>query len=126
MTYVENYFSAVETTDAVANIVTEVFANANAKVTYGAVDTLDKGYTTYVNRRGVTGRDARIEWALGLMNDGDTISDNTTYLFGDGSYWRYKNGCDWTWRTKTKLHNASYSSWFTFRWSNSYTWCHER
>ena len=85
VTYVENYFSAVETTDAVANIVTEVFANANAKVTYGAVDTLDKGYTTYVNRRGVAGRDARIEWALGLMNDGDTISDNTTYLFGDGS-----------------------------------------
>ena len=57
----------------------------NAKVTYGAVDTLDKGYTTYVNRRGVAGRDARIEWALGLMNDGDTISENTTNLIGNGS-----------------------------------------
>ena len=85
VTYVENYFSAIETTDAVANIVTEVFANANSKVTYGSVDTLDKGYTTYVNRRGVTGRDARIEWALGQMNDGDTISDNTTHLIGNGS-----------------------------------------
>ena len=85
MTYVENYLSTVETTDAVANIVTEVIANANSKVTYGAVDTLDKGYTTYVNRRGVAGRDARIEWALGQMNDGDTISDNTTYLMGNGS-----------------------------------------
>ena len=38
-----------------------------------------------MNRRGVAGRDARIEWALGLMNDGDTISDNTTHLIGDGS-----------------------------------------
>lgn len=85
VTYVENYMSAVETTDAVANIVTEIFANANSKVTYGAVDTLDKGYTTYVNRRGIAGRDARIEWALGLMNDGDTISDNTTHLIGNGS-----------------------------------------
>jgi Fe-S cluster assembly protein SufD len=85
VTYVENYFSIVETTNGIANIVTEVIANANAKVTYGAVDTLNKGYTTYVNRRGVAGRDARIEWALGLMNDGDTISDNTTYLMGDGS-----------------------------------------
>jgi Fe-S cluster assembly protein SufD len=85
VTYVENYFSTVETTNGIANIVTEVIANANAKVTYGAVDTLNKGYTTYVNRRGVAGRDARIEWALGLMNDGDTISDNTTYLMGDGS-----------------------------------------
>ncbi|MGG0787864.1 MULTISPECIES: Fe-S cluster assembly protein SufD [Bacillaceae] len=86
VTYVENYFSSVESNEGVANIVTEVFANANAKVEYGAVDTLSKGFTTYVNRRGVAGRDARIEWALGLMNDGNTISDNTTYLMGDGSH----------------------------------------
>ncbi|PAK42357.1 Fe-S cluster assembly protein SufD [Peribacillus simplex] len=86
VTYVENYFSNVESNEGVANIVTEVFANANAKVQYGAVDTLSKGFTTYVNRRGVAGRDARIEWALGLMNDGNTISDNTTYLMGDGSH----------------------------------------
>ncbi|MEC0296846.1 Fe-S cluster assembly protein SufD [Peribacillus frigoritolerans] len=86
VTYVENYYSTVESNEGVANIVTEVFANANAKVQYGAVDTLSKGFTTYVNRRGVAGRDARIEWALGLMNDGNTISDNTTYLMGDGSH----------------------------------------
>ncbi|CAH0140048.1 MULTISPECIES: Fe-S cluster assembly protein SufD [Peribacillus] len=86
VTYVENYFSSVESNEGIANIVTEVFANANAKVEYGAVDTLSKGFTTYVNRRGVAGRDARIEWALGLMNDGNTISDNTTYLMGDGSH----------------------------------------
>ncbi|MFJ7929953.1 Fe-S cluster assembly protein SufD [Peribacillus sp. NPDC096448] len=86
VTYVENYFSTVDSNEGVANIVTEVFANANAKVEYGAVDTLSKGFTTYVNRRGVAGRDARIEWALGLMNDGNTISDNTTYLMGDGSH----------------------------------------
>ncbi|WP_110928585.1 Fe-S cluster assembly protein SufD [Bacillus massiliglaciei] len=85
VTYVENYFSSVAVTDGVANIVTEVIANDNASITYGCVDTLDKGYTTYVNRRGTAGRDARIEWALGLMNDGNTISDNTTYLIGDGS-----------------------------------------
>jgi len=41
--------------------------------------------TTYVNRRGVAQKDARIEWALGLMNDGNTISENTTNLLGDGS-----------------------------------------
>lgn len=86
VTYVENYISTVESASGIANIVTEVIANANAKVTYGAVDTLSSGFTTYVNRRGVAGRDARIEWALGLMNDGNTISDNTTYLIGDGSF----------------------------------------
>jgi Fe-S cluster assembly protein SufD len=67
VTYVENYFSTLETADSVFNIVTEVIANAGAKVQYGAVDTLAKGVTTYVNRRGSAGRDARIEWALGLI-----------------------------------------------------------
>ncbi|MGX6445408.1 Fe-S cluster assembly protein SufD [Neobacillus sp. K501] len=86
VTYVENYISTVETANTVFNIVTEVIANANAKVQYGAVDNLAKGITTYVNRRGVAGRDARIEWALGLMNEGNTISENTTNLIGDGAF----------------------------------------
>ena len=46
---------------------------------------LDKGITTYVNRRGIAERDARIGWSLGLMNDGNTVSENTTNLIGDGS-----------------------------------------
>jgi Fe-S cluster assembly protein SufD len=86
VTYVENYISTTETEESIFNIVTEVFANNNAKVTYGAVDHLNKGVTTYVNRRGTAARDARIEWALGLMNDGNTISENTTNLMGDGSF----------------------------------------
>ncbi|MGG1676891.1 Fe-S cluster assembly protein SufD [Neobacillus sp. NRS-1170] len=86
VTYVENYISTMEETNTLANILTEVIANSNAKVQYGAVDYLAKGITTYVNRRGVAGRDARIEWALGLMNEGNTISENTTNLLGDGAY----------------------------------------
>jgi Fe-S cluster assembly protein SufD len=86
VTYVENYISTTETEESIFNIVTEVFANNNAKVTYGAVDHLNKGVTTYVNRRGTAARDARIDWALGLMNDGNTISENTTNLMGDGSF----------------------------------------
>ncbi len=86
VTYVENYLSVVDSAeDSVFNIVTEVVAKANSKVEYGAVDTLTKGITTYVNRRGVAERDAVIEWSLGLMNDGNTISDNTTNLIGQGS-----------------------------------------
>ncbi|WHY76725.1 Fe-S cluster assembly protein SufD [Neobacillus sp. WH10] len=86
VTYVENYISTMETSNALVNILTEVIANVNAKVQYGAVDTLARGITTYVNRRGVAGRDSRIEWALGLMNEGNTISENTTNLLGDGSF----------------------------------------
>lgn len=85
VTYVENYISTNEEVNGVVNIVSEVFANNNAKVIYGAVDTLAKGSTVYVNRRGVTGRDARLDWALGMMNDSNTIFENTTNLIGDGS-----------------------------------------
>lgn len=84
--YVENYISTVETAESKFNIVSEVVANENARIQYGAVDTLAKDTTTYVNRRGIAGRDAKIEWSLGLMNDGNTISENTTNLVGDGSF----------------------------------------
>ncbi|MCM3574764.1 Fe-S cluster assembly protein SufD [Mesobacillus subterraneus] len=86
VTYVENYISTTGKVNGLVNIVTEAIAGQNAKIQYGAVDTLAEGVTTYVNRRGHAGRDARIEWALGMMNDGNTISDNVTNLVGDGSY----------------------------------------
>ena len=86
VTYVENYLSTVPESAGLVNIVSEVFAEDNARITYGAVDVLAKGGTTYVNRRGIANRNARIEWALGLMNDGDTISENVTHLVGDASY----------------------------------------
>jgi Fe-S cluster assembly protein SufD len=85
VTYVENYLSFSES-PSIANIVTEVIAGANAKVSYGAVDHFAKGVTTYINRRGIAARDARIEWALGQMNDGNTVSENLTLLKGDNSY----------------------------------------
>lgn len=85
LTYVENYVSSNDEEQSVANIVTEVFALDGAKVSYGAVDNFAKGTTVYVNRRGRAGRDAVIEWALGQMNDGNTISENVTYLMGDNS-----------------------------------------
>ncbi|MGL4522489.1 MAG: Fe-S cluster assembly protein SufD [Bacilli bacterium] len=85
VTYVENYMSAGSGV-AVANIVTEVIVGTNAKVTFGAVDTLGSEVTTYVNRRGAVARDGRLEWALGAMNDGNTVSENITNLNGDNSF----------------------------------------
>ncbi|AKG73267.1 Fe-S cluster assembly protein SufD [Salinicoccus halodurans] len=85
LTYVENYLSGVDKSNEQVNIISEVIAKDNAKVKYGAVDFLAEGFTGYINRRGVTGRDADIDWALGLMNDSNVIYDNTTYLIGDNS-----------------------------------------
>jgi Fe-S cluster assembly protein SufD len=85
VTYVENYLSKGTDQPSVANIVAEVYVGQNAKVQFGAVDNLSEGVTTYVNRCGNVERDGKIDWALGQMNDGNTISDNTTNCIGDNS-----------------------------------------
>lgn len=85
VTYVENYVSD-DAKGAVANIVTEVFVGAGARVAFGAVDNLGEEITTYIVRRANVERDGRIDWALGQMNDSHTVSENTTNLIGDGSY----------------------------------------
>lgn len=82
--YVENYISNNEE-ETVANIVTEVFAHDNARITFGAVDNFATGTTIYTNRRGVAHRDATINWSIGQMNDGNTIFENITELVGDNS-----------------------------------------
>src|SRR5699024_948337 len=71
--------------ETIGNIVAEVFANNNTQVTFGAVDHFAEGTTTYVNRRGVAQNDAVIDWALGQMNDGNTVSENETHLKGNNA-----------------------------------------
>ncbi|MCD9075374.1 Fe-S cluster assembly protein SufD [Staphylococcus haemolyticus] len=85
VTYVENYLSTASGEGNQLNIVSEVIAGANSNITYGSVDYLDKGFTGHIIRRGTTAADASINWALGLMNDGSQIIDNTTNLIGDRS-----------------------------------------
>lgn len=86
VTYVENYISNNKEEKTSANIVAEVIAKDGAKVSFGAVDNFEKGTTVYANRRGVAYRDSVIEWALGQMNEGDTVSENITHLIGDNSH----------------------------------------
>ncbi|WP_281658417.1 Fe-S cluster assembly protein SufD [Halobacillus sp. Cin3] len=86
VTYVENYISHNKEEKTSSNIVAEVIAKDGAKVSFGAVDNFEAGTTVYANRRGVAYRDAVIEWALGQMNEGDTVSENITHLIGDNSH----------------------------------------
>ncbi|MCF7594692.1 Fe-S cluster assembly protein SufD [Staphylococcus warneri] len=85
VTYVENYLSNASGDGNQIKIVSEVIAGANSNITYGSVDYLDKGFTGHIIRRGTTEADASINWALGLMNEGSQIIDNTTNLMGDRS-----------------------------------------
>src|SRR5690625_1913807 len=83
LTYVENYLSNNEDEETVSNIVTEVIALDNAKVSFGAVDNFAPGTTSYINRRGVAYNYATIDWALGQMNEGNTVSENSSHLVGN-------------------------------------------
>lgn len=85
VTYVENYLSTNKTEETVANIVTEVIAHDNATISFGAVDHFEAGTTTYINRRGIAENHATIDWALGQMNEGHTVSENITHLVGNNS-----------------------------------------
>lgn len=86
VTYVENYISFNKEEETVANVVAEVIAHDNASISFGSVDNFAYGTTVYMNRRGIAYRDAKIEWALGQMNDGNTVSENVTHLIGDNSF----------------------------------------
>jgi len=82
VSYVENYISTVEGEETVANVIAEVHAGKNAKVLYGGVDNFGAATTTYINRRGVAADHAVLDWALGQMNEGRTVSENDSVLVG--------------------------------------------
>lgn len=83
--YVEKYQTIGEMKNT-ANIVVEVITKPGAKVKFSAVDQLGEQTTTYFNRRGHLLKDSTIDWALGIMNDGDMIADFDSDLIGEGSH----------------------------------------
>lgn len=85
LTYVENNISHNEEEETVSNIVAEVIAHDNAKISFGSVDNFAAGTTSYINRRGLAYNHGQIDWALGQMNDGNTVSENLTDLVGNHS-----------------------------------------
>ena len=86
VTYLERLQSEGETSEKLsANVVVEVIANPGAKVKFAAIDRLGKEVSTYMNRRAYVRRDASVDWALGIMNDGDVVADFDSDLVGEGS-----------------------------------------
>src|SRR5699024_7813746 len=76
VTYVENYVSHNKEEASVANIITEVFAQDNAKVSFGAVDDLKAGVTTYINSRGIVQNDGTLYWDLVHIYEGQMLTEN--------------------------------------------------
>lgn len=68
-----------------ASCVVEVLARPNSEVHFSSFDELGPNTTTYLNRRANISRDANVDWAIGLMNDGDTFGDFDSELIGENS-----------------------------------------
>lgn len=71
---------------SVANCVVEIVAQANSQIKYAAIDELGENVTSYISRRAYVGNNALVDWSIGLMNDGNTVADFDTDLYGEGAH----------------------------------------
>lgn len=71
---------------ATANITVEVIAHAGAQIKFSAIDRLGENVTAYISRRGKLDNDAMIDWAIGVMNEGNVVADFDSDLYGKGSH----------------------------------------
>ena len=56
------------------------------KSSFAAIDRLGENVTAYISRRGKLGNDASIDWAIGVMNEGNVVADFDSDLIGNGSH----------------------------------------
>ena len=86
-----NYLERLETygqgtVPTTANITVEVIAQAGAQIKFSAIDRLGENVTAYISRRGKLDNDAMIDWAIGVMNEGNVVADCDSDLYGKGSH----------------------------------------
>ena len=74
------------TVPVTANITVEVIAQAGSQIKFSAIDRLGENVTAYISRRGKLDDDSMIDWAIGVMNEGNVIADFDSDLFGRGSH----------------------------------------
>lgn len=85
--YLERFESIGQGTQEVsANISVEVIAQAGSQMKFSAIDRLGEQVTAYVSRRARHANDATVDWALGVMNEGNVIADFDSDLIGNGSH----------------------------------------
>ncbi len=85
--YLERFISKGAAAEKISgNVVVEVVAKNGAQVKFSAIDQLGKNITSYMNRRGYLMRDASINWALGVMNDGNVVADFDSDLIGNAAH----------------------------------------
>lgn len=87
VTYVDHVVSGQtgRTAPAVHSGAVEVIVKAGAKVRFATVHHMASNVVDVTTRRAVVHNDARIEWVVGDLDDGNTLSDTKSVLKGNGS-----------------------------------------
>ncbi|MBP1995884.1 Fe-S cluster assembly protein SufD [Paenibacillus eucommiae] len=85
VTYVENFLSVGEGAPLVQSSIAEVYVKAGAKVSFASVHNMGDSITDVTYRRAILDQDSKIEWVVGEMNYGNSMSDITSILKGAGS-----------------------------------------
>ena len=80
ITYIDNYLSIDLADIAVHNGVVELFVGEGAKVRYASIHNFNSKIDDYTYRKAVVDRYGKVELIIGEMNDGNTVSNNTSYL----------------------------------------------
>lgn len=73
------------------NYISETYVKDNAKLNYIAIDRLSDNTTAFIGRNGYVQNDASLVYALGQLNDGNTLSKNHIKLIGRNSYAESRN-----------------------------------
>jgi len=82
--YVDNFVSSVNG-PLVHNGLVEVFVKPGAKVRYASIHTLGASVTDLTYRRAIVENDGAVQWIIGELNQGNSMSDTTSVLKGKGS-----------------------------------------
>lgn len=87
VTYVDSAVSIKESVTAnfTHPAIVEVFVKAGAQVRFGTVHALSDNGVDLSLRRAIIENDGRVEWIIGDLNDGNTVSDTKSVLMGRGS-----------------------------------------
>lgn len=82
--YMEAYISQGDES-VVHNGIMDLRVGPGAKVRVYSARALGEKATDFIYRHATVERDGRVEWVIGEMGDGDTVTENMTHLLGDGS-----------------------------------------
>ncbi len=73
------------------NYVNNIMALENSKINYIGIDRLSEKTNAFIERYGIVKADATLIYALGQLNEGNTLSNNIVKLVGKNAYCESRN-----------------------------------